>query len=42
MGGADEFNELFEEDEDSLSIDDLLRDSPPGCLFCRLGEGGDD
>lgn len=45
MNAAGGLDALFEEGEDSLSIDDLLRDAPPGCLSCRLGdlgEGADD
>jgi hypothetical protein len=45
MNAADGFDELLEEDDGIPAIDDLLRDAPPGCLFCRLGnvsEGDDD
>jgi hypothetical protein len=40
MSAADGLDALFEED-DIVSVDDLLRDAPPGCLFCRLGDLGE-
>jgi hypothetical protein len=45
MNARDGFEALLEEDGNIVSIDDFLRNAPPGCLFCRLGdlgEGGDD
>jgi hypothetical protein len=29
---------LEQDDEDTFRVEDLFQDSPPGCLFCRLGE----
>jgi hypothetical protein len=40
MSAADRLDALFEED-DIVSVDDLLRDAQPGCLFCRLGDLGE-
>ena len=43
--------DIFEEDDDELPcfvqdacLDDLLREAPSGCLYCRLGaiDDGDD
>ncbi len=40
---------LFDDEEDDFgfseaSVEDLLRDAPPGCVYCRLSdlEGDDD
>ncbi len=46
---AEDWNRLVDDDEEEVSclsreecIQELLRDAPAGCLYCRLSEVGEE